>query len=383
MKNIAILGATGSIGLNTLDVIARHPDKYSAFAVSAHSNWKSLNELCKKHMPKYAILVDEEAADNLRKLAPKGVEVLSGENALDDIASHVQTDFVMAAIVGGAGMSSTFSAAMAGKRIMLANKESLVLGGALLMNAANKSGAEIIPVDSEHSAIFQCLQAGKEGLNKIQLTASGGPFLNMPFVALSKVTPEEACNHPNWKMGQKISVDSATMMNKGLEVIEASFLFNLPATHIEVIVHPQSIVHSCVYFDDGSVLSQMGLPDMRSAISYALSFPGRQLSGVEVLDLTKQPPLEFFPPDMKKYKCLELAYQAIKQGGNAPGTLNAANEVAVDAFLKNKISFLDISKIIEKTLNETPTQNLDTLPSVVENDQLSRQLALSLISKND
>jgi len=203
MKNIAILGATGSIGLNTLDVIARHPDKYSAFAVSAHSNWKSLNELCKKHMPKYAILVDEEAADNLRKLAPKGVEVLSGENALDDIASHVQTDFVMAAIVGGAGMSSTFSAAMAGKRIMLANKESLVLGGALLMNAANKSGAEIIPVDSEHSAIFQCLQAGKEGLNKIQLTASGGPFLNMPFVSLSKVTPEEACNHPNWKWDKK------------------------------------------------------------------------------------------------------------------------------------------------------------------------------------
>ena len=383
MKNIVILGATGSIGLNTLDVIARHPDKYRTLAISAHSNWKGLNELCKKHKPKYAILVEEEAAENLRNISPKGVEVLSGESALDNIASHDEADFVMAAIVGGAGMSSTFSAAMAGKRIMLANKESLVLGGALLMNAVKKSGAEIIPVDSEHSAIFQCLQAGKNGLNKIQLTASGGPFLNRPFESLNLVTPEEACKHPNWKMGQKISVDSATMMNKGLEVIEASFLFNLPASQIEVVVHPQSIVHSCVYYDDGSVLSQLGLPDMRSAISYALSFPERHSSGVKPLDLTKQPPLEFFPPDLKKYKCLELAYLAIKKGVGAPGTLNAANEVAVDAFLKNKIGFLDISKIIERTLNETPGQNLDTLASVVENDQLSRQLALSLISKND
>ena len=383
MKNIAILGATGSIGLNTLDVIARHPEKYSAFAISARSNWKSLNELCIKHRPKYAILVEEEAAENLRKLAPEGVEVLSGESALIDIASHVKTDFVMAAIVGGAGMSSTFSAAMAGKRIMLANKESLVLGGALLIDAASKSGAEIIPVDSEHSAIFQCLQAGKEGLCKLQLTASGGPFLNTPFDSLNTVTPEEACNHPNWKMGRKISVDSATMMNKGLEVIEASFLFNLPANQIEVIVHPQSIVHSSVYYDDGSVLSQLGLPDMRTAISYALSFPGRTPSGVKPLDLTKQPPLEFFPPDMKKYRCLELAYLALKKGGGAPGTLNAANEIAVDAFLKNKIGFLDIGKIIETTLKETPSQNLDTLASVVENDQLSRQMALSLVSKND
>ncbi len=383
MKNIVILGATGSIGLNTLDVIARHPDKYRALAISAHSNWKGLNELCKKHKPKYAILVEEEAAENLRNISPKGVEVLSGESALDNIASHDEADFVMAAIVGGAGMSSTFSAAMAGKRIMLANKESLVLGGALLMNAVKKSGAEIIPVDSEHSAIFQCLQAGKDGLNKIQLTASGGPFLNRSFESLNTVTPEEACKHPNWKMGQKISVDSATMMNKGLEVIEASFLFNLPTSQIEVVVHPQSIVHSCVYYDDGSVLSQLGLPDMRSAISYALSFPERHSSGVKPLDLTKQPPLEFFLPDLKKYKCLELAYLAIKKGGSAPGTLNAANEVAVDAFLKNKIGFLDISKIIERTLNETPGQNLDTLASVVENDQLSRQLALSLISKND
>ena len=383
MKNIAILGATGSIGLNTLDVIAQHSEKYTAFALSAHSNWKSLNELCKKHRPAYAILVEEEAAENLRKVAPEGVEVLCGEGALDDIASHLKTDFVMAAIVGGAGMSSTFSAAIAGKRIMLANKESLVLGGALLMNAAKKSGADIIPVDSEHSAIFQCLQSGSKGLQKIQLTASGGPFLNTSFASLKTVTPEEACKHPNWKMGQKISVDSATMMNKGLEVIEASFLFDVPASQIEVIVHPQSIIHSCVYYEDGGVLSQLGLPDMRSAISFALSFPERHTSGVKPLDLTKQPPLEFFLPDLKKYKCLELAYLAIKQGKNAPGTLNAANEVAVDAFLNNKIGFLDISRVIETTLNETPSQNLDTLASVVENDQLSRQLALSLISKND
>ena len=382
MKNIVILGATGSIGLNTLDVISRHPNKYNAFAISARSNWKSLNELCKKYKPAYAIPVDEEAAENLREVAPDGVEVLSGERALDDIASHVKTDFVMAAIVGGAGMSSTFSAAMAGKRIMLANKESLVLGGALLMNAAKKSGAEIIPVDSEHSAIFQCLQAGKEGLNKIQLTASGGPFLYTPFDSLNTVTPEEACNHPNWTMGQKISVDSATMMNKGLEVIEATFLFGLSSNQIEVVIHPQSIVHSFVYFNDGSVLSQLGLPDMRSAISYALSYPERQDSGVEDLDLTKQKPLEFISPNMAIFPCLGLAYEALKQGKNAPGTLNASNEIAVEAFLGNKIGFLDISKTIEKTLLDVPVSNVDTLARVVENDQLSRQIARSVIESS-
>ena len=383
MKNITILGATGSIGLNTLDVISRHPDQFRVFAVSAHSDWKSLLQICKNHLPSFAVLTDEASAEKLMEVAPPEVEVLFGTDSLNEIASHPKTDFVMAAIVGGAGMSSTFSAAKAGKRIMLANKESLVLGGNLLIGLAKNSGAEIIPVDSEHSAIFQCLEGGRDGLSKIQLTASGGPFLEMPFEKLRSVTPEQACNHPNWKMGKKISVDSATMMNKGLEIIEASFLFGLTSSQIEVIVHPQSIVHSFVYFDDGSVLSQLGLPDMRSAISYALSYPKRNTSGVKQLDLTREQPLEFYQPDKNKYRCLELAYNALEQGKSAPGTLNAANEVAVNAFLKNKLGFLDIPKVVEKTLNEVSCHNLDTLESVVENDQLSRQIAQSFVGSSD
>ena len=383
MKNITILGATGSIGLNTLDVISRHPDQFRVFAVSAHSDWKSLLQICKNYLPSFAVLTDEASAEKLMEVAPPEVEVLFGTDSLNEIASHPKTDFVMAAIVGGAGMSSTFSAAKAGKRIMLANKESLVLGGNLLIGLAKNSGAEIIPVDSEHSAIFQCLEGGRDGLSKIQLTASGGPFLEMPFEKLRSVTPEQACNHPNWKMGKKISVDSATMMNKGLEIIEASFLFGLTSSQIEVIVHPQSIVHSFVYFDDGSVLSQLGLPDMRSAISYALSYPKRNTSGVKQLDPAREQPLEFYRPDNNKYRCLELAYNALEQGKSAPGTLNAANEVAVNAFLKNKLGFLDIPKVVEKTLNEVSCHNLDTLESVVENDQLSRQIAQSFVGSSD
>ena len=383
MKNVSILGATGSIGLNTLDVISRHRDKFRVFAVSAYSNWEQLHQICIDHAPSFAVLVNESAAEKLREVAPSGTEVLCGNDAIDKIASHKKTDYVMATIVGGAGLSSTFSAARAGKRIMLANKESLVSGGKLLMSLAKKSGAEIIPVDSEHSAIFQCLKGGRDGLSKIQLTASGGPFLQTSFEKLGTVTPEQACNHPNWKMGKKISVDSATMMNKGLEIIEASFLFGLRANQIEVIVHPQSIVHSFVYFDDGSVLSQLGLPDMRSAISYALSHPGRNRSGVGALDLTKEQFLEFHQPEMRKYKCLALAYKALEQGKSAPGTLNAANEVAVKAFLESKVGFLDIPEIVEKTLLEVPCQNLDTLDSVVENDQLSRQIAQSFVGSSD
>ena len=383
MKNITILGATGSIGLNTLDVVSRHPDQFSVFAVSANSDWKSLIQICKDHQPSFAVLSEEVSAEKLRAVVPPEVQVLCGEDALDEIAAHPNTDFVMAAIVGGAGMSSTFSAAKAGKRIMLANKESLILGGNLLMGLVKNSGAEIIPVDSEHSAIFQCLKGGSDGLSKIQLTASGGPFLKTSFENLKSATPEQACNHPNWKMGKKISVDSATMMNKGLEIIEASFLFGLSASQIEVVIHPQSIVHSFVYFDDGSVLSQLGLPDMRSAIAYALSHPGRIKSGVKALDLTQQESLEFHQPDLKKYKCLELAYLALEQGKSAPGTLNAANEVAVNAFLKNKIGFLDIPEVVEKTLQEVSCQNLDTLESVVENDQLSRKIAQSFVKSSD
>ena len=383
MKNITILGATGSIGLNTLDVVSRHPNQFSVFAVSAKSDWKSLIQICKDHQPSFAVLSEEASAEKLRAVVSPEVQVLCGEDSLDEIAAHPNTDFVMAAIVGGAGMSSTFSAAKAGKRIMLANKESLILGGNLLMGLVKNSGAEIIPVDSEHSAIFQCLKGGSDGLSKIQLTASGGPFLKTSFENLKSATPEQACNHPNWKMGKKISVDSATMMNKGLEIIEASFLFGLSASQIEVVIHPQSIVHSFVYFDDGSVLSQLGLPDMRSAIAYALSHPGRIKSGVKALDLTQQESLEFHQPDLKKYKCLELAYLALEQGKSAPGTLNAANEVAVNAFLKNKIGFLDIPEVVEKTLQEVSCQNLDTLESVVENDQLSRKIAQSFVKSSD
>jgi|TARA_B110000495_G_C23021843_1_gene606351 1-deoxy-D-xylulose-5-phosphate reductoisomerase len=382
MKNVAILGATGSIGMSTLDVMSLHPEKYNVFALSANSNWKKMEQLCIKHMPKFAVMANEEAAQSLRKVAPDQVTVLQGESALNDIASHQNTDFVMAAIVGSAGLSSTFAAVTSGKRVMLANKESLVLGGNLLTNAAKKSGAELIPVDSEHSAIFQCLQGGKQGLNKIQLTASGGPFLKLSPTDLCNVTPIQACKHPKWKMGRKISVDSATMMNKGLEVIEAHFLFELLPSKIEVVIHPQSIVHSFVYFDDGSVLSQLGLPDMRSAISYALSHPNRQNSGVGDLDLTKQKPLEFLSPDLDKFKCLGLAYDALEQGESVPGTLNAANEVAVEAFLNKKIGFLDISETIEKVLAIAPISKLDTLASVVENDHLSRQIARSVIEPN-
>ena len=382
MKEVSILGATGSIGLNTLEVISRHTDKYKVFALSANKSWQKMLLLCKTHMPTYAVLVDPDAAESLRKTAPEGVTVLSGENALIEIASHKEVDYVMAAVVGSAGMASTLAAVDTGKRVMLANKESLVLAGDLLINAAKKSGAELIPVDSEHSAIFQCLQGGIDGLKKIQLTASGGPFLKTPIHELKHVTPERACQHPNWTMGKKISVDSATMMNKGLEVIEANFLFGLNSNQIEVVIHPQSIIHSFVYFNDGSVLSQLGLPDMRSAISYALSYPERHNSGVEDLDLTKQKPLEFISPNMSAFPCLGLAYEALKQGKNAPGTLNASNEIAVEAFLGNKIGFLDISKTIEKTLLDVPVSNVDTLERVVENDQLSRQIARSVIESS-
>jgi len=379
MKNICILGATGSIGLNTLDVIALHPSKYNVFALSANTAWEKMLELCETHKPAYAVLVDSDAAEHLHRLAPEGVTVLSGEKALAEVAAHKKTDSVMAAIVGSAGMPSTLAAAEAGKRIMLANKESLVLAGNLLINTAKKSGAELIPVDSEHSAIFQCLQGTHSGLSKIQLTASGGPFLNTPLSELALVTPSQACKHPNWTMGRKISVDSATLMNKGLEVIEAHFLFDLKPNQIEVIIHPQSIIHSLVHFDDGSVLSQLGLPDMRTAISYALSYPERQTSGVASLDLTQQPPLGFLSPNLETFSCLGLAYNALKIGKNAPATLNAANEVVVEAFLNEQIGFLDISKTVESVLDNVPTANLDTLASVMENDQLSRQVAKSVI----
>ncbi len=381
MKNMTLLGATGSIGKSTLSVVDQHPDQFNIFALSANTNWQAMLDLCQQYQPDYAVMMDEVSAEKLKTALDNDTQVLSGEQALCNIASHQQTDYVMAAIVGAAGMSSALAAAKAGKRIMLANKESLVLAGNIFMDAVKNSGAELIPVDSEHSAIFQCLQSGRSGLSKIQLTASGGPFLHTPLNELQSITPDEACAHPNWSMGRKISVDSATMMNKGLEVIEAFYLFGLKPEQIDVVMHPQSIVHSSVYYEDGSTLSQLGNPDMRSVISYAMSYPKRISSGVEPLDLASNSPLEFYTPDLEKFACLRLAFEALKQGGGAMGTINAANEVAVDAFLKQTIGFLDIPHVIEQTLEQTNNTVLDDLDAVIANDQTARNIASQIVAK--
>ncbi len=379
MKNITILGATGSIGSSTLSVVDLHPDKFNVFALSAHTNWKKMLDLCQKYQPEIVVMTNEAAANKLSNILNNKTQVFSGTQALETIASHQQTDYVMAAIVGSTGMASALAAAQAGKRIMLANKESLVLAGDIFMRAVEQNKAELIPVDSEHNAIFQCLQGGHSGLSKIQLTASGGPFLHTPIETLQSITPDEACAHPNWSMGRKISIDSATMMNKGLEVIEAHYLFGLLAAQIEVIVHPQSIVHSSVYFDDGSTLAQLGNPDMRTVISYAMGYPKRIESGVPALDLSTNSPLEFYTPDLDKFTCLRLAFDALRQGGNAMGTLNAANEVAVDGFLNGKIGFLDIAKIIEKTLEKVSSVPVTSLDAILENDHRARQIAARLL----
>ncbi|HIM58494.1 MAG TPA: 1-deoxy-D-xylulose-5-phosphate reductoisomerase [Gammaproteobacteria bacterium] len=381
MKNITLLGATGSIGKSTLSVVDQHRDKFNIFALSANTSWEKMAQLCHRYQPKFAVMMDENAASQLQSALDNDTIVLSGEQALCDIAAHEQTDYVMAAIVGAVGMSSALAAAKAGKRIMLANKESLVLAGDIFMDTVKNSGAELIPVDSEHSAIFQCLQSGRSGLSKIQLTASGGPFLHTPLSELQSITPDEACAHPNWSMGRKISVDSATMMNKGLEVIEAYYLFNLKPEQIDVVMHPQSIVHSSVYYKDGSTLSQLGNPDMRSVISYAMAYPRRISAGVAPLDLASNPPLEFYSPDLDKFACLKLAFDALKQGGNAMGTINAANEVAVDAFLKQTINFLDIALVIEQTLEQTKHAVLNSLDAIIANDQTARELATQIVAK--
>ena len=386
MKNITLLGATGSIGDSTLSVIALHPDKFNVFALSAHTNWQKMQLLCEKFQPSIAVMTNEAAAENLAKALSNDAEVLYGTQALDTIAAHSKTDYVMAAIVGAAGMASSLAAAKAGKRIMLANKESLVLAGDIFMQAVANNNAELIPVDSEHSAIFQCLQQSRSGLEnsglkKIQLTASGGSFLHTPIEQLKTITADEACAHPNWSMGRKISIDSATMMNKGLEVIEAHYLFGLPAEKIDVTIHPQSILHSSVYYDDGSTLSQLGNPDMRTVIAYALSYPDRITSGVAPLDLTRSPPLEFYAPDLDKFACLKLAFDALKQGGSAMGSLNAANEVAVEHFLNHKIGFLDIAKIVARTLDSVQHTTPDSLDEIMDNDKITRQTACEIIKQ--
>lgn len=356
---LSILGATGSIGRSTLDVVARHPERFRIVALTAHGDAEALFRLCQEHRPEFAVIVKTEAAADLeRRLHAAGLEtrLLTGRRALVEVAGLPEADCVMAAIVGAAGLEPTLAAARAGKRLLLANKEALVMAGALFMEAVRAAGATLIPIDSEHNAVFQCLPGGYRpgrapaGVKRILLTASGGPFRDRPLDSLDSVTPEEACAHPNWVMGRKISVDSATMMNKGLEVIEAHWLFGLPGQAIEVVLHPQSVVHSLVEYEDGSMLAQLGNPDMRTPIAHALGHPERLASGVAPLDLAAVGRLEFQVPDPGRYPCLRLAFEALEAGGAMPAVLNAANEVAVAGFLAGRRRFTDIAGLNARAL---------------------------------
>ncbi len=400
MINIAILGATGSIGTSTLDVISRQSEHFRAWALTANNNVERLYQQCLDFLPVYAVMVSENSAEQLaQKLQAhpdtQAIQVLSGADALDKIASDPAVDYVMAAIVGAAGLSSSMAAAHAGKRILLANKESLVMSGALFMQAVKDNNAVLLPIDSEHNAIFQSMpsqlmkansassdQMGSLhnfGVEKILLTASGGPFLNKSLSELSNVTPDQACAHPNWEMGRKISVDSATMMNKGLEVIEASWLFNATADDIQVVIHPQSVIHSMVSYNDGSVLAQLGNPDMRTPIAHAMAWPERMASGVEQLDIFQVAQLNFQAPDFERFVCLRLAYDALRLGGTAPAILNAANEVAVDAFLNEKIAFTQIARVVEQTMERLTVHNVNSMDVVLSADQQARITANELL----
>ena len=377
---VAVLGSTGSIGRSTLDVLQRHGDRYEVFALTAHSNIARLREQCLAHRPQFAVVVEPAAAAKLSaelNSAGSATRVLAGETALSEIAAHEQVDAVMAAIVGAAGLRSSLAAARAGKRIMLANKEALVMSGALFTQAVRDGGATLLPVDSEHNAVFQCLsgQGSMRAVRRVLLTASGGPFLRTPASALRGVTPEQACAHPRWAMGRKISVDSATLMNKGLEQIEACLLFDLPPAQVEVVVHPQSIVHSLVEYIDGSMLAQLGNPDMRTPIAHALGWPERIASGVESLDILRTARLDFEAPDGARFPCLGLARAAAEAGGTAPAVLNAANEVAVDAFLQRRLSFLEIPEVIERVLARHRTTPANSLEDVLNADDWARREA--------
>ena len=383
-RRIALLGATGSIGGSTLDVVARHPDRFEVDALSAHHDVAKLVALCVRFRPRVAVVSDPARHEELRDaLASAGLatEARAGAKALDEIAADPGNDTVVAAIVGAAGVSSTLAAARAGKRLLLANKESVVLAGELLAQAATAGGATILPVDSEHNAIFQCLPAdgGRGGVRRLLLTASGGPFRGRSRASLATVTPDEACAHPRWVMGRKISVDSATLMNKGLEVIEARFLFGVQASDIEVVVHPQSIVHSLVDYVDGSVLAQLGNPDMRTALAYGLGWPDRLDSGVAPLDLAALGRLDFEPPDRQAFPCLGLAYAALATGGSAPAILNAANEVAVAAFLAGRLPFLGIPALVEATLSALPAEPAGSLDVLSACDERARRRAMELM----
>ncbi|MGI4718406.1 MAG: 1-deoxy-D-xylulose-5-phosphate reductoisomerase [Janthinobacterium lividum] len=382
MQRITILGATGSIGASTLDVLARHPDQYSVYALTAHGRVEELAEACRRHRPRRAVVGTPDAAARLATLlAGLDISVEHGEQALCDVASSPDTDTVMAAIVGAAGLAPTLAAARAGKKVLLANKEALVMSGQLFMDAVREHGATLLPIDSEHNAIFQSLPGsyGRDpdaaGVAKILLTASGGPFLNRAVETLGDVTPDEACKHPNWVMGRKISVDSATMMNKGLEVIEAHWLFGAPADRIDVVIHPQSVIHSMVSYVDGSVLAQLGNPDMRTPIAHALAYPERIASGVAQLDLTEMAALQFHKPDFDRFPCLALAFDALRAGGTAPALLNAANEVAVQAFLDREIGFRDIDRVIAQVMDAVPHGPAPSIDAVLEQDARAREAA--------
>ena len=388
ITHLTILGSTGSIGISTLDVVARHPGRFRVVALTANSKADDLFEQCLRFQPRYAVLLEENAAARLSQkitAACLGTEVLCGIEALEFVSSLPEVDAVMAAIVGAAGLHPTLAAARAGKKILLANKETLVMAGRIFMDAVKQHGATLLPIDSEHNAIFQALphrysgDLVASGVSKILLTASGGPFRNTSLSELQQVTPEQACAHPNWVMGRKISVDSATMMNKGLEVIEAHWLFNAPADAIQVVVHPQSVIHSLVQYVDGSVLAQLGNPDMRTPIAYALGYPERIEAGVEPLDLVKVASLSFSAPDFERFPCLALAYQALRAGGTAPAVLNAANEVAVAAFLDKRLPFLAIPRVIEDVLAALPVAIVNTLDDVLAADAAARATAQKFI----
>ncbi|HEV2430206.1 MAG TPA: 1-deoxy-D-xylulose-5-phosphate reductoisomerase [Burkholderiales bacterium] len=373
--NLAIFGATGSIGASTLDVAARHPERYRVFALTANGSSAQLAELCARHRPRFAVLSGVREEGGLRRtFAGFGTQLLFGAQALEMVARLPEVDTVMAGIVGAAGLASTLAAVRAGKRVLLANKEALVMAGPLVLRSARQSGAQLVPVDSEHNAVFQCF-SGKEFVRKVVLTASGGPFRAAAPESLAGVTPEQACAHPNWTMGRKISVDSATMMNKGLEVIEARWLFDLPPERIEVLIHPQSIVHSLVEYADGSVIAQLSTPDMRVPIAHALAHPERVESGARSLDLASIRNLSFEKPDAARFPCLALAYSALRAGGAAPAVLNAANEIAVEAFLAGRLAFTGIAGIIADTLAALPAGPADELAQVMEADARAREFA--------
>ncbi|HUW38619.1 MAG TPA: 1-deoxy-D-xylulose-5-phosphate reductoisomerase [Rhodocyclaceae bacterium] len=389
-RRLTVLGASGSIGVSTLDVVARHPERFEVVALSAHTRVDVLAQQCLRHRPRYAVVASEADARALAaRLAAANLstEVLAGPAALAQVATLAEVDTVMAAIVGAAGLAPTLAAVRAGKRILLANKEVLVMAGAVFMAELRRSGAILLPIDSEHNAVFQSLPAdydgsfGNKGVRRILLTASGGPFLKTPLGELAGVTPDQACAHPNWVMGRKISVDSATMMNKGLEVIEAHWLFNAPAAKIEVVIHPQSVIHSLVEYADGSVLAQLGNPDMRTPIAQALAYPERIEAGVAPLDLFAIAQLNFERPDFSRFPCLALAYQALAAGGSAATVLNAANEVAVAAFLAGKLPYPAIADTIAAVLDALPGAPMPDLEAVRDADQAARAAATVTLAR--